>query len=371
MENGFIIKDKQKGFTLIELLMVAFMLALVLVSLYSLYSSSQRHAYIQEDVADVQQNLRVAMESISKDVRNAGFLLTEFYDTSASGKGTINPATNGNSTQTINTVLSNAANSTTLPATRDVITGATGTHADLLTLNVAAPTIAFARLDSKQNWTAGSTFTFTVTTSESVDLFKVDATNPDYVRIIDPVAHKQATYDANTAVGGTVYRVSNTNRTARSIELTYVSGNTPVHDFKRNDIITKVSSSMAPFPMTVTYCLGPTTGCPPAGATAVGANQCVQKGPNDKTMCLLRIENNVTQVVASSISGLQFTYLLDNLNEVPNAVTALPLTDLTPIRAVRVNITGQTATTKALTGAEEHVRSLTSIIKLQNRYTLQ
>jgi len=364
-------RDKQKGFTLIELLMVAFMLGLVMISLYSLYTSSQRHAYVQEEVADVQQNLRVAMDSITRDVRHAGFMTTEFYNTSFVGRGTINPATNGNSTQTINTALSNVANSTTLPVTRDVITGVTGTHADFLTLNAAAPTITFARLDSKQNWTAGAAFTFTVSTPESVDLFNVDATNPDYVRIIDPVVHKQSTYDANPTVGGTVFRVSNKNRAAQTIELTWVSGNTPVHEYKRNDIIVKIAGAAAPFPTTITYCLGPTTGCPPAGATAVGANQCVQKGPNDQTMCLLRIENNVTQVVASGLSGLQFTYLLDNLNEVPNAVTALPLTDLTPIRAIRVNITGQTATARSLTGTGEHVRTMTSVVKLQNRYMSQ
>ncbi|MEE8185280.1 MAG: prepilin-type N-terminal cleavage/methylation domain-containing protein, partial [Thermodesulfobacteriota bacterium] len=49
------------GFTLIELLMVLAILSVVMVATYSLYIMQQRITYIEEDVAEVQQNVRLAM----------------------------------------------------------------------------------------------------------------------------------------------------------------------------------------------------------------------------------------------------------------------------------------------------------------------
>jgi len=65
-----------KGFTLIELLMVAAIMGLVIVAVYSLYLQTQRTAYTSEEVVDTQQNLRVALDSVVADLRMAGFLLS-------------------------------------------------------------------------------------------------------------------------------------------------------------------------------------------------------------------------------------------------------------------------------------------------------
>lgn len=66
-----------KGFTLIELLMVAAIMGLVMVAVYSLYLQTQRTAYTSEEVVDTQQNLRVALDSVVADLRMAGFLLSD------------------------------------------------------------------------------------------------------------------------------------------------------------------------------------------------------------------------------------------------------------------------------------------------------
>ena len=64
-----------RGFSLIELLIVMGMLTLVLVAVYSLYDTHSKSAYVQEEVVDVQQNLRIAMDSISRDIKMSGILI--------------------------------------------------------------------------------------------------------------------------------------------------------------------------------------------------------------------------------------------------------------------------------------------------------
>jgi hypothetical protein len=60
---------------------------------------------------------------------------------------------------------------------------------------------------------------------------------------------------------------------------------------------------------------------------------------------------------------------LDDDREVPNTGngTTYPLADLGAIRAIRVTITGQTASAKTLHGADEKTRVMTSLVRLQNR----
>src|SRR4030066_1372501 len=64
-----------RGFSLIELLIVMGMLTLVLVAVYSLYDTHSKSAYVQEEVVDVQQNLRIALDGISRDIKMAGVLI--------------------------------------------------------------------------------------------------------------------------------------------------------------------------------------------------------------------------------------------------------------------------------------------------------
>jgi prepilin-type N-terminal cleavage/methylation domain-containing protein len=63
-----------KGFTLIEVIIVMAILSIVMMAVMSLILPMQRSAAVQSQVVDVQGNLRVALEGIAKDFRNAGFL---------------------------------------------------------------------------------------------------------------------------------------------------------------------------------------------------------------------------------------------------------------------------------------------------------
>lgn len=64
-----------KGFTLVELLIVMVVMGLVITSVYSLFLNSKKTANTSEEVVDVQQNVRIAMETLVADIRMAGFLV--------------------------------------------------------------------------------------------------------------------------------------------------------------------------------------------------------------------------------------------------------------------------------------------------------
>ena len=63
-----------KGFTLVEVIIVMAILSVVMMAVMSLIIPMQRSAVVQSQVVDVQGNLRVALEGMAKDFRNAGFL---------------------------------------------------------------------------------------------------------------------------------------------------------------------------------------------------------------------------------------------------------------------------------------------------------
>jgi len=66
---------RTSGFTLVEILVVMTIFGVVIGAVYSLYLTHQKTAYVQEDVVDLQQNLRIAMDSITRDMRMAGMLV--------------------------------------------------------------------------------------------------------------------------------------------------------------------------------------------------------------------------------------------------------------------------------------------------------
>lgn len=61
-----------QGFTLLEVLVVILILGIVMAGVYSVYTSQQKSFLIQEDVAEMQQNLRAAMFSMVREIRLAG-----------------------------------------------------------------------------------------------------------------------------------------------------------------------------------------------------------------------------------------------------------------------------------------------------------
>jgi len=73
----------QTGFTLIELMITLVIAGVIIMAAYSASVSQQKVYYAQDQVAEMQQNLRSAMALVTSDVRMAG------YDPSGSGNFTI------------------------------------------------------------------------------------------------------------------------------------------------------------------------------------------------------------------------------------------------------------------------------------------
>lgn len=61
------------GFTLIELLVTMALTMLVVVSMYSVFESSNKNYSIQEQVTEAENNLRAAMSVLSYDLKSAGY----------------------------------------------------------------------------------------------------------------------------------------------------------------------------------------------------------------------------------------------------------------------------------------------------------
>jgi len=66
-------KFNQKGITLIELLVVLIISGIVIAGIYRLFIAQTRAYTVQDQVADVQQNIRSAMENLLRDLRMTGF----------------------------------------------------------------------------------------------------------------------------------------------------------------------------------------------------------------------------------------------------------------------------------------------------------
>ncbi len=301
-------KREESGFSLLELLISMAMLAVVTTAIFTLYNMQHKTTYIEEDVVDVQQNLKMALDSISKDIRMAGFL----------APGGVDP-------------LSAISNNGGLDST------------DTVLLNTASTTWAVARInaDLSTNVATTATITFTVASAGQLSLFNTG----DIVRILNPGERSQPI--------NIYFTVSSKDTTVPSLTLT-PSGSGSNILFKRGFPIARTGFS-APdtYPNTVLYCIGPTAGCGPA----------VTDCPTGQN-CLMRIVNSSPDndsVVATNVQNLQFRYILDgSASEVD-----LP-TNLSLVRAVRVTFTGQTGETAQISEGAK-TREATTIIKIRNR----
>ena len=74
-------KFDAKGFTLVEMLLVMVILSVVTMAVMSLYVPAVRSTKVQTELSDVQSNLRLAMDRMTKDLILAGFLVSPGYDT--------------------------------------------------------------------------------------------------------------------------------------------------------------------------------------------------------------------------------------------------------------------------------------------------
>jgi type IV pilus assembly protein PilW len=66
-------RRKEHGFTLVELLVAMAVAAVVMGAVYSLYKSQQESYIAQDQVVEMQQNVRAALYQMARDMRMAGF----------------------------------------------------------------------------------------------------------------------------------------------------------------------------------------------------------------------------------------------------------------------------------------------------------
>jgi prepilin-type N-terminal cleavage/methylation domain-containing protein len=325
----------KRGVTLIELLIVMAMLGMVMAAIYSLYSTHQKAAYTEDEVVEVQQNLRIAMDSITRDVRMAGFLIPR--------TGAFTPINAGLTSD-------GTGPAQPLPAPDNV-------NSDAITINALSTFGTYARIDpppdtsfsfSPSGEVSGD---FPVDSADSVDMFNTG----DTVRIVRP---QDRTEPLNTLFTVTVIPA---NRTAKTITLTTGSPATTV--YQRGDIISKVSAT-APNtvnpPSTITYCLGPSATCGDTVTTCPAGQLCLMRIEN---MTIANSMGTSANPVAANMAGLQFRYLMDDNSESNLPVSA----NFSQIRAVRVLLIGRTSTTVGLSGGQPKIRQVESVIQMRNR----
>jgi len=69
----FRLKLKNQGVTLIELLIALVISAILIVALYQIFIGQQKTYVVQEQVVDMQQNVRAAINKMMREIRMAGF----------------------------------------------------------------------------------------------------------------------------------------------------------------------------------------------------------------------------------------------------------------------------------------------------------
>lgn len=341
-----------KGFTLVEILIVVAMVGVIMGAVYSLYITTQRTSYTQDETVEVQQNLRIAMDSFTRDARMAGMLVDY-----------------GNNVFPVQAADDDAGPNAS----------------DRITLNMASATGNYARIDADTT-PAGTSAVFPLTPSTTVDN-PVTATSGvasrgdgdvlqlnDLVRIIRPFQNTQPSGEATFTVTALVRQeglkgvstaVPTPPTTPPTVTLQDTSGaSLSGVEFKRGDMIAKVNGTDAttPSPNTVQYAVVIFAAAP---ATLTTDPNC----PVNQRCLARRINNEISaggdpvwQIVAQNISNFQLRYLLDD-----NSIsTGLP-TDRSLIKGLMVAISGETVTTRMLSGNVPKTRQLTSVVKLRNR----
>jgi prepilin-type N-terminal cleavage/methylation domain-containing protein len=194
----------QAGFTLVEILIAIGILGIVMAAVYSVYFTNQRSAYTQEEVVDVQQNLRMALERISADVRMAGMLVP--VTTASVGAGFSNYSTS-------------------------------------ISLNTASAGGIYARITAAPTIVAGTdSVACTVESADAVDM--LEANQAVAARVIRPA-------DCNQPISAT-FTLKAFDRTVPSITIQNNAGNFAVGDvIKRGDMIALTDTT--PDPNTVAY----------------------------------------------------------------------------------------------------------------------
>ena len=278
-----------RGFSLVELLVVVVIFGVISTVVLDLYVNVVRSTTSSEEVVEVQQGMRIALEQVARDVQMSGFMVP-----------------------------------TGIPITV--------ARNDLLTLTTASAFRAFARIENSATFTAaGGTDPVNVAVGSAAmaRLFRDD----NYVRIVSPA----------TGVQVGAFKVIDVNPTAVPPYLRLEPLEAPAADIivANADMIVRVPSPAedATYPNAVTYLLEPD----PISTTA---NMMVLSRVWRAGLPALTAANRDTgdRVMATKITGLRFEYLMNDGTVEPDptaaAGTAVAASRLDNIVGVRIFLTG-------------------------------
>lgn len=278
-----------RGFSLVELLVVVVIFGVISVAVLDLYVNVVRSTTSSEEVVEVQQGMRIALEEMARDVQMAGFLVP-----------------------------------TGIPITV--------ARNDLLTLTTGSAYRAFARIENPATFTVANG-----TTGVNVDVGSVAMarlfSSGDSVRIVSPA----------TGVQAGAFQVTGVTLTTTPPRLTLTPLAAPAADIivANADMIVRVPSFSqdATYPNSVTYLLE-------ADPISTTANMKVLSRIWRAGLPALTAANRDTgdRVLATKITGLRFEYLMDDGTVEPDptaaAGTTVANTRLLNIVGVRIFLTG-------------------------------
>jgi Tfp pilus assembly protein PilW len=238
------------------MLVVSAILGLAIGAVYSLYVAHMRNAYNQDEVVEVQQNLRIAMDTMSRDFKMAGLL----------DPLTTTPLASG------------------LPLNN---------YSSSVTINATSPGGQFSRITQDGSTVTGSSsFTANVAYSPALEGFSVG----DTIRIIRP-------FDNSRPLTGTTLTVSAMDAATPSMTIAPAAPFGSDTIIKAGDVIAKSSGAVTTDTVTYSLVTNATNGDCPAGQR-----------------CLARTVNGVAPatIIASNLSSLRFSYLYDVNSEDSN-----------------------------------------------------
>jgi len=300
------LRRNEGGFTLVEILVVMVIMGLVMTAVFSLFINNKRTSTTTEEVIDVQQNLRVALETMVSDIRMAGFLIPSDSIPIASAPDVF--GVDGNSDG-------------------DLLDG--GDSGNFFTLQTSSSVKTYARVLGESYNSGTSTITLTVE-DDMVPSFTAD----HFIRVIRGATQED--------LSGTDWDVTSVNTGANTISAAapgYVEGT-----IEAGDMVVRKLAGGEDYPAVINYWLRPTAG----GGT--------------NNLELVRNDGNSTGVIANYISAVDLTYILTDGTESNNPA------DPADVKAVRVTMTAQTDNTKTgqanFSGVKS--RSLQTLVKIRN-----